>query len=520
MNKEVAVNNFGSVTRLRESTALKLVYLLQALFLVIALFGLDAPFLSVFFDRQNQTFDIADHVFHEGFSAVIAPKASFSLPGYTSQPFTICRYEVPFHGLFGWPLAAALGHERAAVRLVSVAFALLSIYLLFRTLRHWVEPAAALAGTALWAMAPLVLQLGQVPMPDILCTTGIIASFYFALKGNLPASSGCFLFSILAKESVLPFGLPILVALLVAKESRSAKRILTLSIAWGLVPLLGLAAWISLDRFSPPTPWTILQIAAERNDTGLLEPRLYIFTAACLFPFGVGVLGMLGIASTALNKAQRMNCWIRRSIFVACLVYFVFVIRKILEPQYFLPLVFWLAVAASLGLARLLERRRSSLVWRTAFGAAICAHVLVVWMFASDLKAARVSNFAGIESAAHLIPSGARVVMVYRYYGAAAAVWLNHNVVCPWDGLDLGELTSLFGDTKNMDHELRTLRSENFTYFMILDVESRHGLHAWAMTHFADPSSPVRQFCDRNLQRLFESQNVVLYSLSGLQAER
>jgi hypothetical protein len=348
-------------------------------------------------------------------------------------------------------------------------------------------------------------------MPDILCTTGIIASFSFALNGNLPVSSGCFLFAILAKESVLPFGLPILVALLVAKECRSAGRVLTLSIAWGLVPILGLAAWISLDRFSPPTPWTILQTATDRNDTGLLQPRLYIFTTACLFPFGVGVLGTLGIASAALNKAQRMNCWIRRSIIVACLVYFVFVIRKILEPQYFLPLVFWLALAASFGFARLIERQRFSLVWRTALGVAICAHVLVVWMFTSDLKAARVSNLAEIECAAHLIPNGARVVMVCRHYGAGPAVWLNHNVV------------NIPGDTKNMDHELRTLRSQNFTYLMILDVESRHGDHASggeAVTHFAAPSSPVRQFCDQYLQRLFESQSVVLYSLNGLQAQR
>ena len=62
MNQEVEVNNAGSVTRLRESTALKLVYLLQALFLLSALFALDAPFLSVHFDRQNQTFDIANEV--------------------------------------------------------------------------------------------------------------------------------------------------------------------------------------------------------------------------------------------------------------------------------------------------------------------------------------------------------------------------------------------------------------------------------------------------------------------------
>lgn len=73
-----------------------------------------------------------------------------------------------------------------------------------------------------------------------------------------------------------------------------------------------------------------------------------------------------------------------------------------------------------------------------------------------------------------------------------------------------------------MDDELRTLRSDNFTYLMILDLESRHGIHASGeetMTHFADPGSPVRQFCDRNLQRLFETQGVVLYSLNGLPAK-
>jgi hypothetical protein len=38
---------------------------------------------------------------------------------------------------------------------------------------------------------------------------------------------------------------------------------------------------------------------------------------------------MLGIVSAATDKAQRMN----RSIIIACLIYFVLVIRKVLEPQ-------------------------------------------------------------------------------------------------------------------------------------------------------------------------------------------
>jgi len=58
---------------------------------------------------------------------------------------------------------------------------------------------------------------------------------------------------------------------------------------------------------------------------------------------------------------------------------------------------------------------------------------------------------------------------------------------------------------------------------MILDVETRHWVFQGGegrVTHFADPASPVRQFCDRNFQRLLESQGVVLYSLVSRKNEQ
>ena len=46
-----------------------------------------------------------------------------------------------FHGVIGWPLSKPTSHERAVVRLVSTAFALISIQLLYWILRFWLPPA-------------------------------------------------------------------------------------------------------------------------------------------------------------------------------------------------------------------------------------------------------------------------------------------------------------------------------------------------------------------------------------------
>ena len=172
---------FFSITN---STAWKLIWILQLIFILTALPHLDEPFLSVHFERQNQTYDLAEHIFHDGWSAVLFPKASFSVRGYATQPFTIVRFEIPFHGILGWPIAALTGHDRAAVRIVSLFFAVLSISLVFLLLRRWVKPGPAVIGTILWATAPIVLHFGQVPMPDILSVAGLLAAFYFAIRGK------------------------------------------------------------------------------------------------------------------------------------------------------------------------------------------------------------------------------------------------------------------------------------------------------------------------------------------------
>src|SRR5690348_4396889 len=109
----------GSLTCAETQSRWKLVVLLQALFLAVALFQIDGPFLSAHNERQNQTYDVARNIFHRGWRAVLAPQASFSVPGYERQSFTSLQLEFPFHGLLGWPISKLTTHERAIVRIIS-----------------------------------------------------------------------------------------------------------------------------------------------------------------------------------------------------------------------------------------------------------------------------------------------------------------------------------------------------------------------------------------------------------------
>jgi hypothetical protein len=503
------------------------VHFFQLLFLVVMLFELDAPFLSAHHERQNHTFEMARHVFHDGWRSIVTPKVSDTMEGYETQRFTAVLQEVPFHGVIGWPLTLFTSHERAVVRLVSTAFALISIQLLYWILRFWLPPAPSAAGAALWAMAPLTLHYGQVPIPDILCTTGMLAAFWFALRGKLPASSSCFLFAVLAKLSVIPFGLPILAALLVARNCRSKRNFLQLSLAWGWLPLLGLLLWTGLLYwFAPPTPATVMYIITNRGDwITLVSLSFYEVVLGCLLPFGLGVMGFVGVVFAMLAQRPKMDQRIKWAIISSNLFYLILVVRKVPESQYMLPMLAWCVVPASFGFNLLMDKLRAGAAWRIALGTALIMHVLMTVAFTIDLKTSRVPNFPDIERAARLLPPDARVVVVYRFpCGCSPVVWLNRNILALW------EPTGMAG-------RFTALRRFGFTHVLILDIENRHnpksadGPLALAgrlyqalrktppateasLPGYADPASPFRRYCDQHFSSLFVAPHVVLYSMN------
>ena len=498
--------------------------LIQALFLAVALIQIDGPFLSAHNERQNQTFDVARNVFHHGWRAVLAPQASFSVPGYERQPFTSLQLEFPFHGLLGWPISKLTTHERAIVRIISVLFALISIQLVYAILRHWFKPGFAVMGAAIWAGSPLVLQFGRAPMPDILCTAGMLAAFWFSLRGDLPGSSACFLFSILAKTSVIVFGLPILVALLIKRNRHSLGYVLLDSLLWGLSPLCGLVAWVLVVHwFSPPTPLSLQYWVTHGSPMAALSDiNFWIQVVACVGPFGIGVVGLLGLA-IGWKLLDRMQSLLKWAIVASNAAYLVLVLCKVHEPQYFLPVVAWTVIGSVAGLEFLVGKLRPSFMWQPALAVGIATHLVVAAALAVDLRSSRVPDFASIERIANMLPAEARVIVGYPFYGASPAVWLNRNVFAV---IDVGSLEA----------ELPNLRSAGFTHLCLLDIENRHNLrsgglpmlkkqlhkmfghaapNAFEESAYAGANSAMRRYCDQRFALLFESPHAVLYSLTG-----
>ena len=78
---------------------------------------------------------------------------------------------------------------------------------MYLILRHWLAPGVAVAGAAMWTFSPLVLHLGQVPMPDI-CVPRHVRRLLVCVEKQFPCLQRLFLFAVLAKVGVAVFGLP------------------------------------------------------------------------------------------------------------------------------------------------------------------------------------------------------------------------------------------------------------------------------------------------------------------------
>ncbi len=153
-----------------------------------------------------------------------------------------------------------------------------------------------------------------------------------------------------------------------------------------------------------------------------------------------------------------------------------------------------------------------------------------------ELKASRVPSYPDIMRAGDLLPPEARVVVLYRYYGASPAVWLNRNVL-PLGG----QVPSDFPGACDLAYR------SGFRYLLVLDIESWHhnkpGGGPLAMvgrvikslrktppaastgsddslTGFTSPTSPFRQYCDLVFTPMLVAPRTMLYSMASLPEKR
>ncbi len=506
--------------------------LLQGIFLIIALIGLDTPFVSTHYVRQCFSFDVAQRIFHGSWDDVINPKGSFTQlsgdrPDDETSPLnipaprsTICHLEFPFLGVLGWPAARVFPqHERAIVRLVAIAFAILSIRMMYLILRWWLEALPALLGTALWTFAPLVLHFGQVGMPDMLVTAGIAVAFYASLRSWLAVSSGAFLFTLLAKASAIPYGLPILVALALARNVGDVAAFVRMALAWGVPPAFGLAGLVLLGLHNPPGSWVIVGgyqpgIFGPVTRAELTSLHTYELVLLKVFPFGLGAIGTAGLLFAAINPVRYMDRALQIAIAVALLADYVLERIVWYEPQYTVPILFFLVIAASFGFPAILAHVQRQRSWRIIGLVLLLVHATIDVGCAHYLKASRVSNYPAIEAAAGLLPPDARVVAYCTTTNQVPPVWLHRNTLKFFVPVTRDAKSASF-----LAKRLEEFHRAGFDYLMVFEIEGKsvNLPTGTGNTHFAgftEPSSPLRQLLDARHPVLFDRDRVVLYDLA------
>lgn len=491
-------------------------------FFAVAWPDLSEPFTSAHYVRQNHTFDINQRVFHEGWPAVLTPKMSFSLLENPQDPFTVARMDFPFHGLVGWTWAIWFpGQEREIVRLVSMAATAFSVGLFFWILRFWHTEAVALIICAIWLFSPLLLHLGQIPMPDIFATTFMMAAFAFSLRGRLLWSALFFLLALLAKVSVIVYGLPILAGLLSAKQPQRILPLFRLSIQWGLIPLVGLAFWICLGQYDPPASWQIIGgvPCGERGPIrleDLLSLRMYVSPLVMLFAFGCGVLGTACLWASFGRLRQIPGRSLVGCTLAAIVAQYLLMRITWLEFQYTLPVLFWVLWVASFGVDPILRKIREHSGFKAACLMATVFHVALILVCATYLKKSRVSNIQAIEAAQKYLPDNSRIIVFASVRGTTTSppVWLKRNT------LSLREL-ALPGAPWNeaeLSLQIEKLRPAGFNYLAVFDVDAAKSVWPLARspvfeTNYALAGSEIRQFCESRFQLIYEGDRMALYSL-------
>jgi hypothetical protein len=247
----------------------------------------------------------------------------------------------------------------------------------------------------------------------------------------------------------------------------------------------------------------------------LLNLKFFRRPLLCLFPFGCGILGGLSLLAAPWNSRARMHPWLKGAVALAIISNYGLERITWVEPQYSLPVLFWVVVAASFGVRPLLDKLGRSLAGQSIVGLAMVLHIALATISVAYLKSPRVTNIRDIEAASRLIPTGARVLVWACVPPSPPPVWLDHNTIdfdhcaypTPWQPDDFLRTV----------HNLQAL---GFTHLAVFDMEEEHNLHwnrtllhAPFRTDFADPGSPFRTWCDARFDKLFEGDRVVLYSL-------
>jgi hypothetical protein len=482
-------------------------------FVLIGLLHLRDPFLtSASHERQNQTVGLEMSA-TQGLSGFWRePRVLFSSASAPELPYSGLRFEFPFPALLatiagraGWP------EGKSFYVLLSLVCSLVSAWFLLLVLRHWQVPEhAGVAAGILWLFSPLVLHYGQIPMPDIFATCFMSAALYLnVVRSSVFISSLLFAIALLAKPNVGPFAFPFASWILSDSTLSWPNRLVRIA-CWGILPTLFLGIWLLLSRHDAPhvqNLLTLLQVGQlDAGAGGLLLPGVWIRMASYLTFFGIGAVGLLALVVSRRTDAIPPRT---RWLFLAALLSAIFCYARFTrfmwrEPQYTLPLLFWLTLFVGLRSASLFDRLRGSKGLRAAFQVAAVAQVVVTTALTMDLKASRAPADEELSHLRDAVRTSRRVLTLSPSYGASSSIWLGKNTL------------EYFAASQSPEASLETFERLGFSAFVVFDYSLRAGIsfQARTWTDVAALQPALIKYLEGNRREIYRGRHSRVFSLT------
>lgn len=344
----------------------ELVILIAVIFLglLIRLYGINLPLVDSHQVRQVQTAMMTRNLFEDHMN-IFRTRLDMlgNVPGYVILEFPL------MHGITAL-LYCLFGVHEIIGRLVSVAFSVGAMFLMYALARLFLPVAGACAALILYAFSPLNIFFSRAFMPESSMMFFSIGAIYFFLrwldKNTMTLYITAVIFAALAclaKPTAALIFAPVLAAWFCKFRLNSLKSFdFWLYMSLAMAPLILWGAYanyfnsrIPFCTFSYADSWLYI-IKARGTITHWVDPKFYLFVGSSIIALVLTPLGFLGMIFGIFCLKDNQQRWILYSYLGAIILYF-FVLSSCTSGHYYYHL-YLLPVGAiffGFGIERLLR---------------------------------------------------------------------------------------------------------------------------------------------------------------------
>jgi len=346
-------------------------WLILLLALAARLYSVNAPLTDGGQERQTQVAMIARNLYRDNLN-MLYPRMDTSAPeaGYTMLEF-------PIQSALMAIIYYLVGVQDIVGRLITIAFSLASIVLMYWLARCFLPERGALLSTAIYAFTPMSIYFGRAVFPEALLLFFSLGALYFLIRWSEGSKARDYWLSLIFVAMAFlvkaPPGLVMILPLSAVWWVRWRQALLRRAdfyfyFGCAVLPIALWAIWSA--QIGPSDPgWNPYQIGAIRRwgiPGAWFTPTFYFWVSRSLVVMALTPLVVL-LDAVGLVEASRHRLGIVVYAWVIAMIVFVFLTpgAQATHWNYQVPLIPIGALLAGFGVYSLADSERALHIWET-----------------------------------------------------------------------------------------------------------------------------------------------------------